>query len=85
MYIQQIFTKCSFIRLRFGYKNLMQLKQGRGFFFSPENMFVDLRERERERDRQTDRQRDGEKHCSVASHMLMCPNQGLNVQPRYVS
>ena len=47
MYIQQIFTKHSFIRISFGYKNLMQLKQGRGFFFSPENVFVDLREKEK--------------------------------------
>lgn len=33
MYIQQIFTEHSFTRIRFGYKNLMQLKEGRGFFF----------------------------------------------------
>ena len=46
-------------------------------------MFIDFRERERERERERARNINvRQKHLLVASHM--CPNQGLNPQPRYV-
>ena len=44
--------------------------------FSPKDMVSDLREREREREKERGRD------PSVAS--CTCPDQGLNLQPRYV-
>ena len=47
-----------------------------------QSMFINEREkRERQRERDRERQRDRERGRLIASHM--CPDQGLNLQPRY--
>ena len=53
-------------------------------FFTPEDMFIDFKERGREWEgRENERKRHRcEKHQSVASRM--CPDRGSNPQPRYM-